>query len=97
MRTLLHKSVPAEQAAAGQYIQDPEEHDEPVVTDCDSDDAAYRVSAPAGSTCTQVPGTTTVYETMCLIDTREDPTTVLSSAKVVQTYDYAFCLSAQNP
>ena len=87
VRTLLHKSIPAKQAAAGQCIQDPEKHDEPVVTDCDSDDAAYRVSAPAGSTCTQVPGTTTVYETMCLIDTKKAPATVLSSAKVGDCLD----------
>ena len=87
VRTFLHKSIPAKQAAAGQCIQDPEKHDEPVVTDCDSDDAAYRVSAPAGSTCTQVPGTTTVYETMCLVDTKEDPATVLSSAKVGDCLD----------
>jgi len=87
VKTLLHKSIPAKQAAAGQCIQDPEKHDKPVVTDCDSDDAAYRVSAPTGSTCTQVPGTTTTYETMCLIDTKEDPATVLSSAKVGDCLD----------
>ena len=87
VRMLLHKSVPAEKAAAGQCIQDPEKHNKPVVTDCDSDDAAYRVSAPTGSTCTQVPGTTTTYETMCLIDTKEDPATVLSSAKVGDCLD----------
>ena len=87
VKTLLHKSIPAKQAAAGQCIQDPEKHNKPVVTDCDSDDAAYRVSAPTGSTCTQVPGTTTTYETMCLIDTKEDPATVLSSAKVGDCLD----------
>ena len=87
MKTLLHKSIPAKQAVAGQCIQDPEKHDKPVVTDCDSDDAAYRVNAPTGSTCTQVPGTTTVYETMCLVDTKENPATVLSSAKVGDCLD----------
>lgn len=87
VKTLLHKSIPAKQATAGQCIQDPEKHNKPVVTDCDSDDAAYRVSAPTGSTCTQVPGTTTTYETMCLIDTKEDPATVLSSAKVGDCLD----------
>jgi len=87
VRMLLHKSVPAEKAAAGQCIQDPEKHNKPVVTDCDSDDAAYRVTAPSGSTCTQVPGTTTTYETMCLVGTKEDPATVLSSAKVGDCLD----------
>ena len=87
VRMLLHKSVPAEKTAAGQCIQDPEKHNKPVVTDCDSDDAAYRVSAPTGSTCTQVPGTTTIYETMCLVCTKEDPATVLSSAKVGDCLD----------
>lgn len=79
--------VPAEKAAAGQCIQDPEKHQSPVITDCDSDDAAYRVTAPAGSTCAQVPGTTTIYETMCLIGTEEDPSLALNSAKVGDCLD----------
>ena len=87
VKTLLHKSTPAKQAAAGQCIQDPEKHNKPVVTDCGSDDAAYRVTAPSGSTCTQIPGTTTTYETMCLVGTKEDPATVLSSAKVGDCLD----------
>ena len=87
VKTLLHKSIPAKQAVAGQCIQDPEKHNKPVVTDCGSDDAAYRVTAPTGSTCTQVPGTTTTYETMCLVGTKEDPATVLSSAKVGDCLD----------
>ena len=79
--------VPAGKAAAGQCIQDPEKHRSPIITDCDSDDAAYRVTAPAGSTCAQVPGTTTIYETMCLIGTDEDPSQALNGAKAGDCLD----------
>ena len=68
-------------------IQDPEKHRSPIITDCDSDDAAYRVTAPAGSTCAQVPGTTTIYETMCLIGTDEDPSQALNGAKAGDCLD----------
>ncbi|CED90230.1 Hypothetical protein AAM4_0335 [Actinomyces succiniciruminis] len=73
------RPVPAAQATAGQCIEDPEvkELGHVYVADCDSEDAAYRVTAAAGADCTTVPGTTTTYQDLCLIGVDEDPSASL--------------------
>ncbi|WP_143233400.1 hypothetical protein [Actinomyces ruminis] len=71
----LNRPTPAAKAAAGECIQEPEgkQSSEVHVTDCDADDAAYKVTAAAGADCATVAGTTTVYEDLCLIGVNEDP------------------------
>lgn len=73
------RPVPAAQATAGQCIQDPEveQLNHVYVTDCDSEDAAYRVTAAADADCTTVPGTTTTYQDLCMIGVDEDPSASL--------------------
>ncbi|NDR54475.1 hypothetical protein [Actinomyces sp. 565] len=73
------RPVPAAQATAGQCIEDPEvkELGHVYVADCDSADAAYRVTAAAGTDCTTVPGTTTTYQDLCMIGLGEDPSASL--------------------
>ncbi|MDU0348586.1 hypothetical protein [Actinomyces sp. MRS3W] len=80
-----HRGTPAKEATAGQCIQDPEGKStngtDTYVVDCDSDEAAYKVTAPAGTDCTTVEGTTTTYLGLCMIGVDEDPATALNSVQ----------------
>ncbi|WP_127841505.1 hypothetical protein [Actinomyces wuliandei] len=81
-------SVPAADAQADQCIQSPSQ-EEPVVVDCDSDDAVYRVVANIAAerrdnpkrSCASTPGTEAVYEDLCLIGRNDDPEESLSTVK----------------
>ncbi|WP_146752340.1 MULTISPECIES: hypothetical protein [unclassified Actinomyces] len=81
--TSLNRPTPATKAATGECIQEPEgkKSSEVHVTDCDADDAAYKVTAAAGADCTTLAGTTTVYEDLCLIGVNEDPSISLAGVQ----------------
>ncbi|WP_162933920.1 hypothetical protein [Actinomyces lilanjuaniae] len=77
-------SVPATEAQADQCIDSPS-NEKPVVVDCDSEDAVYRVVANLWSEgmtdCVDAPGTEAVFEKLCLIPKDNDPEQALSTVE----------------
>ncbi|MDO4899335.1 hypothetical protein [Actinomyces sp.] len=86
-----NRPLPATQASRGQCIQDPEgkEADKVYMADCESANAAYMVTAEAGTDCKTVEGTTTTFQGLCLIGLDEEPS---RSLVAVQAGD---CLSIE--
>lgn len=77
-------AVPAGEAQADQCIQSPSK-EEPVVVECDSEEAVYRVVANLAqeetTDCIDVPGTEAVFNKLCLIPKDNDPEQALSTVE----------------
>lgn len=91
--------VAAAEAQVDQCIEDPSV-EKPMVVDCSSARAAYKVTSRAegtpgpwssGSSCIGVPGSDTAYENLCLIDVHKDPDAAVNTVAVGD------CLTIDDP